>query len=97
MNSDASRDLDRRVAALLQVGTWLATAVVAIGLVLPAGGPAVTAGIALFIALPVVRVAVMLVEFFRRGDFRIAWISALVLAVILLGIVLGLRTGVSGG
>ena len=81
--------LERRVAFVLGAGTWLASGVIAVGLALPSGAPIVNAGVALLIALPVVRVVLMLVEFLRRRDYRIASISAAVLAVILLGIVLG--------
>ena len=81
--------LERRVALLLGAGTWIASAVIAAGLVLPAGTAIVNAGVALFIALPVLRVLAMLVEFLRRRDYRIALIAAAVLAVLLLGIVLG--------
>jgi uncharacterized membrane protein len=81
--------LDRRVARLLGAGTWLASGVIAVGLALPSGAPIVNMGVALFIALPILRVVVMLIEFVRRRDYRIASIAAAVLAVILLGIVLG--------
>jgi uncharacterized membrane protein len=97
MSAEPALALDRRVAFLLHLGTWLASAVIAIGLVLPAGARVVTAGIALFVALPIARVTVMLVEFLRRRDYRIALITALVLAVILLGIVLSLQMNAGGG
>jgi len=80
--------LDRRLALLLGAGTWLASAVIAAGLAVPSR-PLVNAGVGLFIALPILRVALLLVEFLRRRDYRIALISASVLAVILLGIALG--------
>jgi uncharacterized membrane protein len=89
--------LDRRVALVLGAGTWIASAVIAVGLIVPAGTAIVNAGVALFIALPIVRVAVMLVEFLRGRDYRIAIIAALVLAVILLGIALGATEAAPGG
>jgi uncharacterized membrane protein len=49
----------------------------------------VTAGIALLIVLPVLRVFLMLVVFVRERDFRFSAIAMLVLAIILLGSVLG--------
>jgi uncharacterized membrane protein len=97
MSAEPAPALDRRVASLLHVGTWLASAVIAVGLVLPAGAGVVTAGIALFVALPIARVIVMLVHFLRGRDHRIAVVAALVLTVILLGIVLGLRMNAVGG
>ncbi len=111
MSAEPGPALERRVASLLHVGTWLASAVIAVGLLLPAGGGpvgepgrgspnpsgVVMAGIALFVALPIARVTVMLVHFLRRRDYRIASIAALVLTVILLGIVLSLRMHATGG
>lgn len=49
----------------------------------------VTAGIALLIALPVLRVFLMLIVFVRERDFLFSAIAMLVLAIILLGSVLG--------
>ena len=49
----------------------------------------VTAGIALIIALPVLRVFLMLVVFVRERDFLFSAIAMLVLAIILLGSLLG--------
>jgi uncharacterized membrane protein len=81
--------LERRIALVLGAGTWIASAVIAAGMLLHSGTALVNAGVALFIALPIVRVLVMLVEFLRRRDYRIALIAASVLAVILMGIVIG--------
>jgi uncharacterized membrane protein len=81
--------LGRRVALLLGAGTWLASGVIALGLALPAGAAIVKVGVALFIALPILRVALMLVEFSRQQDYAIAVVAAAVLAIILLGVVLG--------
>jgi uncharacterized membrane protein len=50
-----------------------------------------TAGIALLIALPVLRVVVMLMVFIRKRDLYFSAIAMLVLAVMLLGSVLGMR------
>lgn len=91
MSAEASAALERRLAALLSGGTWLACAVVALGLVLPAGGPIVRVGIVLFIALPVVRVGVMLADLLRRRDYRLAAVAAAVIGIIAFGIVLGLH------
>jgi uncharacterized membrane protein len=97
VTADAMAALERRLAGVLRAGTWIASAVIAVGLVLPSGTSVVTAGIALFIALPVLRVTLMLVEFLRQRDYRIGVIAALVLAVIVLGIAVGLRMGGGGG
>jgi len=89
------RAFERRVATMLEMGTWGACAAILVGLVWPSAHLLVTAGIALFIALPVLRVAAMFVEFLRLRDLRMSAIAGLVLAIIALAIVLNLR--VNGG
>lgn len=86
--------LERRLATLLSGGTWLACLVIAVGLIMGTlgrslGMPIATAGIALLILLPVVRVAVMLIELLRGRDYRLAAVAGLVLAIMALGFVLG--------
>lgn len=97
MNAEAASALERRIAALLGAGTWLASLVIAGGLAIPAATALVKAGVALFIALPIARVALMLVAFLRHRDYRIGIVSVLVLLIILLGIVFGARTSGQGG
>jgi uncharacterized membrane protein len=101
MSGQPVRALERRIGVVLEVGTWVASAVVAIGLgaslALPSGARLVTSGIALFIALPVLRVVLMLIEYVRRRDLRIGVVTALVLAVIVLAIALSVRTNAIGG
>lgn len=96
--------LERLLARLLHGGTWLACIVIAAGwlglLVLPAAsGPlrVVTAGIGLFILLPVLRVTLMLGAFVRMRDYRLGIIAALVLATIIVGFVLGTQVANPGG
>jgi uncharacterized membrane protein len=50
-------------------------------------------GLLVIIATPVIRVAAALVAFLRAGDRRMALISAGILAVIALGVVLGVGEG----
>ena len=108
MTADPARHpaLERLLATLLHRGTWVASCVIALGLVLtsvnrPGATPAmtgtriVTAGIALFILLPVLRVLLMLAVFVRERDYRFGAIAMLVLAIIFLGAVLG--THMAGG
>ena len=91
------------IAALLWYGTWLASAVIAAGMALSAlqqleglpdfglsGYDLVKAGVALFILLPVARVTLMLAIFLRERDYAYMVISALVLAIIGAGILIGL-------
>jgi Protein of unknown function (DUF1634) len=92
--------LDQLLAKVLHRGTWLGSSVIALGLALPMAGWSgdssatiytriVTAGVALLIVLPVLRVFLMLVVFVRERDVRFSVIAMLVLAIILLGSVLG--------
>lgn len=106
MNARLARHaaLPRILAALLHHGTWLASALIAVGLAMlpfdptgetqpPAllpGAFIVTAGIALLILLPIFRVALMLFFLLFERDYRLAAIAALVLAIIGLGFVLGM-------
>jgi amino acid transporter len=98
---------DRRaglIAALLWYGTWIASASIAAGMALAifphtahrflhvaSSEGIVRVGIALFIVLPIARVALMLGMFLRDRDHVYAAISALVLAIITAGIVIGIQ------
>lgn len=80
---------EQMIATLLWYGTWLASAVVGVGMILGAYD-IVKAGVALFICLPIARVALMLVIFLREQDYAYVAISALVLAIVGAGVVAGL-------
>lgn len=82
--AESEEALRRGIARLLEVGTWLASLVIAAGILL-AKKPLVVAGIGLFIALPVARLLVMLVVFLRGGERRLAIIAAVVIVIIALG------------
>lgn len=95
------RGLDHLLARVLQRGIWLGSCVIALGLALTfVGGSVVSSGImgariinvgiALVIALPVLRVLLMAIVFFRERDFRFSAIAVLVLVIIALGCILGL-------
>jgi uncharacterized membrane protein len=84
--------LEAMLAALLRHGSWLASAVIGIGLVLAFTGAetgmrTATVGIAMFILLPMLRVLLMLVFYIRERNLRFACIAGLVLAIILLGMI----------
>jgi hypothetical protein len=96
------RRLEELLAGLLRYGSWSASAAIGLGFLLALVGsdssarnPATAAhriatiGIVLFILLPMLRVLVMFLVFLRERDFRFACVAASVLAIILLGIVLG--------
>lgn len=104
VNQNASRQLERRLAALLYYGTWIASGVTALGLavsLLAAGTSAaapsraglgeriITAGVLLFIVLPVLRVLVMLITYLLARELRLAVIAALVLCILALGLGFG--------
>jgi uncharacterized membrane protein len=50
----------------------------------------VAAGVALFIALPILRVLVMLGAFIHNQDYRLAIVATVVLMTILAGLAIGL-------
>jgi uncharacterized membrane protein len=88
------RHRERLIAGLLWYGTWLACAVTGVGILARLsghGGVAATkAGIALFILLPIARVALMLAIFIRERDLAYTAISGTVLAIILAGVFVGM-------
>jgi uncharacterized membrane protein len=87
--------LERLLARVLDQGTWLASGIIGAGWLLAAAGwrsvALIDGGIALFLLLPVLRVAIMLVVFVRERDYRFGLIAALVLSIIVLGAWLGAR------
>jgi uncharacterized membrane protein len=84
------------LAGLLRYGTWLASGVTGLGLAMSLAGVGetrvVAAGVALFIALPVLRVLVMLGVFILEQDYRLVLVAAVVLLTILAGLVIGLSS-----
>lgn len=98
MNAGAalSGPLESLLARLLYYGTLAASGLIALGLALSAGSAPVgmavaTAGIALFILLPALRVATMLIFFLRARDYRYSAIAALVLLIIAFSLFVGMR------
>jgi hypothetical protein len=92
--------LEHWLASLLHYGTWIATGTIAVGLALAlrtrggaapatAGTSIVTAGIALFILLPIMRLILMLGVFVHQRDYRFGAIAALVLAIVAAGLLVG--------
>ena len=82
---------EKAIAGLLWYGTWVAVAVIAVGLLVggPIGLTLVKAGIAIFILLPIGRVAFLLGMFVREKDRAYIAISALVLAILAASVVAG--------
>jgi uncharacterized membrane protein len=79
--------LESLIARLLSAGTAVACALMTAGLVLSAP-PLIVAGIACLVALPVVRVGVLIVAFARQRDARFALAGSIALAIIALGVAL---------
>jgi uncharacterized membrane protein len=100
LNTGAGQE--RAIAKLLHYGTALASLAIAAGLVVQwlsplakvtfglGGGDLMKIGVALFIVLPVSRVALMLIQFVQARDTAYMAISALVLAIIGAGFLAGL-------
>ncbi len=103
--------LERLLAQVLQYGTWLASATIAVGLALalivsrPGAHSAgslsstriVETGIVLFILLPVFRVFLMLLVFLKERDYRFSAIAGLVLLILALGFIVGMRVSAGAG
>jgi uncharacterized membrane protein len=101
MSKEAARSPQPELllAGLLRYGTWVASGVTGLGLALSLAGvegaDVVAAGVALFIALPILRVLVMLGAFILAQDYRFVVVAAVVLMTILAGLVIGLSSSTS--
>ena len=98
MSSRTPNRIESLLAGVLSVGTWLASVVIAAGLVLslfgertpfPTGAQVVTAGIGSFILLPILRVILMLTIFVKERDYKFAAAAAIVLLTIFVGFAIG--------
>lgn len=97
---DSTGRLNDRLAKLLGLGTWLACAFIALGMILPLTGlqhlgkfDFVLAGIALLIALPTMRVAAMALWFFLQRDLQFAFVAVLVFTIIMISALIGATAG----
>jgi uncharacterized membrane protein len=90
--------IESRLARLLHVGTGVASLVIAAGLALslfnertalPIATQLVTAGIGLFILLPILRVIFMFTTYLRERDYQFAVAAAVVLLIIFAGSAIG--------
>ena len=97
--ADPAQWRERRIAALLHYGTWLASALIAAGLLAqwmggapPWGSTLAQVGIGVFIALPVLRVLLMLAMFLHERDYLYSALALAVLAIIAAGLAVGLAT-----
>jgi len=105
MNASNSRPQrqDGIIACLLWYGTLIASAVITIGIIVgalaqmgyipgqaQAGYALIRLGVVIFLLLPIIRVALMLVMFAQARDYIYTAIAALVLTIIGAGVLLGL-------
>jgi uncharacterized membrane protein len=102
MDSAGERGLERLLANVLSIGTWLGSAAIAIGLTMQGlrwghvmsaltCARTITAGIALFILLPILRVLLMAIAFVRSRDVMLGVMAIAVVAVIGLAAFTGMR------
>lgn len=88
------RRLERQLAVILAGGTWLASALIALGValcLLMRREPTrlLTLGTALIICLPILRLLMMQVAFTLAHDIPLAVVTSIVLVIIALGAFLG--------
>jgi uncharacterized membrane protein len=93
------------LARLLSVGTCVASAVIAVGLVLslfneraalPIATQLVTVGIVLFILLPILRVLLMFTIYLKDRDYQFAVAAAVVFFIIFTGCAIGILSKYRG-
>jgi uncharacterized membrane protein len=76
---------------LLERGTWISTAVVAVGVIFSL--ELITKiGIAMFILIPIGRIIGLLISFIKEKDKHMALIATFVLGIILLSLTVGVVT-----
>lgn len=84
---------ERTIAALLWWGTRIASAVIAIGLLLEVvklpGITIMNIGVGLVILLPITRVLVMAAQYGKQREVRYAVLTGVVLLIIAAGMILG--------
>ena len=91
--------LESLLAGVLNVGTCVSSVVIGVGLVLslfnqraslPIATQLVTAGIGLFILLPILRVILMFTIYVKDRDYQFAVAAAVVLLIIFAGCAVGI-------
>ena len=91
--------IESLLAAVLDIGTWLASVLIGGGLVLslfnertpfPTGAQVVNTGIGLFVLLPILRVILMLTIFVKERTYQFAAAAVVVLLTILAGFAIGI-------
>ena len=95
--------LESLLAEALNIGTLLASVVIAAGLVLSlfkptlftTGAQVITTGIGLFILLPILRVILMLTIFVKERDYKFAAAAGVVLLIIFAGFAIGILSNSS--
>lgn len=90
--------LERSLASLLHYGTLFASLLMTAGVLSATASFAsllTTAGVGLLILLPVFRVLLMAFLCAVAGEYRFAWIAAVVLMIVAISCAVGLKLGVA--
>jgi len=91
--------IESLLAAVLNIGTWLASVLIGAGLVLslfnertpfPTGAQVVNTGIGLFVLLPILRVILMLTIFVKERAYQFGAAATVVLLTILASFAIGI-------
>lgn len=81
--------VEGRLEKFLEVGTWLSTLVVGIGVVFSM--MLITKiGIGMFILIPIVRVAGLIINFYGNKDFKMFGVALIVFCIILISLGVGI-------
>lgn len=81
--------VEKRLENLLQYGTWTATGVTTIGVLL-SSMTTINCGIGLFILIPVGRVLGLLMSFIKEKDYKMASAGFIVMSIIVLSFLIGM-------
>jgi uncharacterized membrane protein len=86
---------DRVLSLTLKFGAYTAFALIVAGLILqlavPWGTKVTAAGLLVLLATPALRIIVACLQFLRERDFKYAFVSVGVLAIVVLAYVLGIQ------
>ena len=82
--------VEKRLENLLQYGTWTATGITTIGVVI-SSMTTINWGIGLFILIPVGRVLGLLMSFMKEKDYKMATAGCIVMSIIIFSFLMGVK------
>lgn len=85
------RNINFYLEKFLEISTWLATILVALGVVF-SNSLIINMGIASFILIPVCRVIGLGINFYKEKDFQMSLIALFVFAIIFISFIFGLSS-----